>query len=514
MKIKRVYTPKNISDNQNVSKKPPKVKLRHVILFFIWMLVFTVLARGVSGVLLPVVVLSNSSPNKISQEITAKGSITWKAGTILYIPSGITVENVFVSQGQNVSQGDAIAQLRVSELNQEILTMQADINQKQTNYDLLIKPVETDDYEVNKAQQALLDAYQNVKDVESEWAEKETDAAETLDNLKNQWEQLHQKDLQYTAEINDIETQLSQLQQSDPPDTEAIAQLENQLKESQFAQQQNSQLIVQLESEITAAQSELDAIPEQKEAAIQSATETAEQVEQSRNDAIHSYEENLKANEDTNTSNAADARVLAEEIKKLKNQLSELESLYEQDGILYAPSSGTLLSLQMSQGEESGTIAGTISDESQGYQIKFTLQNDVPDFSQAKLTVTQGDCSAVITNSSSQLQEDGSISVCVALPDKTWSIGAADISVSFSETEYDCCVPTSALHSDNGGDFVYTVEERNTILGLQNIIHKVYVEVIESNQDLAALRNYTTGKAVVISSSKPLREGTHVRING
>ena len=86
--------------------------------------------------------------------------------------------------------------------------------------------------------------------------------------------------------------------------------------------------------------------------------------------------------------------------------------------------------------------------------------------------------------------------------------------IAFSETEYDCCVPTSALHSDNGGDFVYTTEERDTILGLQTMIHKVYVEVIESNQDLAALRNYTTGQAVVVSSSKPLREGTHVRING
>ena len=208
------------------------------------------------------------------------------------------------------------------------------------------------------------------------------------------------------------------------------------------------------------------------------------------------------------------ARVLAEEIQTLKNQLSELESLYEQDGILYAPSAGTLLSLQLSQGEVSGNVAGTISDESQGYQIEFTLQNNVPDISQATLTVSQGDCSASIPNCSPQLQGDGSVSVCAALPDDVWSLGLADVNVSFSETEYDCCVPTSALHSDNGGDFVYTTEERDTILGLQNIIHKVYVEVIESNQDLAALRNYTTGQAVVVSSSKPLREGTHVRING
>lgn len=514
MKIKRDSTPNPVSDMQHTSKMPSKIKWHHVVLFFIWMLVFTVLARGVSGALLPVVSLANSSPNKISQELTAAGTITWRAGTIIYMPSGFMVEDVFVSVGQNVAQGDAIAQLRVSELNQEILTMQADINQKQTNYDLLTKPVETDDYEVNKAQQALLDAYQDIKDVESEWAEKEADAAKTLESLNNQREQLNQTDLQYTDDIKDIEAQLSELQQSETPDTQAIAQLEDQLEKTQLAQQQNSQLLTQLESEIASAQSELDAIPEQKESAVQSATDAAEQIEQTRNDAIHSYEENLQANEETNTSNKAAARVLAEEIQELKNQLSELESLYEQDGILYAPSAGTLLSLQLSQGEVSGNVAGTISDESQGYQIEFTLQNNVPDISQATLTVSQGDFSASIPNCSLQRQEDGSVSICAALPDDGWSLGIADVNVSFSETEYDCCVPTSTLHSDNGGDFVYTTEERDTILGLQNIIHKVYVEVIESNQDLAALRNYTTGQAVVISSSKPLREGTYVRING
>ena len=514
MKIKRDSTLKPVSDRQHKSKILSKIKWRHVVLFFIWMLVFTVLARGVSGALLPVVSLANSSPNKISQEITTTGTVTWKAGTIIYIPSGFMVEDVFVSVGQNVAQGDAIAQLRVSELNQEILTMQADIHQKQTNYDLLTKPVETDDYEVNKAQQALLDAYQDIKDVESEWAEKEADAAQTLENLNNQREQLSQTDLQYTADIKDMEAQLSELQQAETPDTQAIAQLEDQLENTRLEQQQNSQLMTRLESEIASAQSELDAIPEQKEAAVQSATDVAEQIEQTRNDAIHSYEANLQANEETNTANDAAARVLAEEIQALKNQLSELESLYEQGGILCAPSAGTLLSLQLSQGKVSGNVAGTISDESQGYQIEFTLQSDAPDSSQATLTVSQGDCSASIPNCSPQLQEDGSVSVCAVLPEEGWSLGLADVHVSFSETEYDCCVPTSALHSDNGGDFVYTTEERDTILGLQTMIHKVYVEVIESNQDLAALRNYTTGQAVVVSSSKPLREGTHVRING
>ena len=62
--------------------------------------------------------------------------------------------------------------------------------------------------------------------------------------------------------------------------------------------------------------------------------------------------------------------------------------------------------------------------------------------------------------------------------------------------------------------FVYSVEERNTILGLQNIVRKVYVEVVERNNELAALRNYTTGAPVVAATTKSLQEGARVRTAG
>lgn len=54
----------------------------------------------------------------------------------------------------------------------------------------------------------------------------------------------------------------------------------------------------------------------------------------------------------------------------------------------------------------------------------------------------------------------------------------------------------------------------NTILGLQNIVRKVYVEVVERNNELAALRNYTTGAPVVAATTKSLQEGARVRTAG
>ena len=106
------------------------------------------------------------------------------------------------------------------------------------------------------------------------------------------------------------------------------------------------------------------------------------------------------------------------------------------------------------------------------------------------------------------------LAVGTALTGSDWQVGKAELTIRLSETEYDCCLPVSALHSDNGGDFVYSVEERNTILGLQNIVRKVYVEVVERNNELAALRNYTTGAPVVAATTKSLQEGARVRTAG
>ena len=121
------------------------------------------------------------------------------------------------------------------------------------------------------------------------------------------------------------------------------------------------------------------------------------------------------------------------------------------------------------------------------------------------VTVMQGAKSESVKINSSVSQQDGGVVLSAALTGSDWQVGKAELTIRLSETEYDCCLPVSALHSDNGGDFVYSVEERNTILGLQNIVRKVYVEVVERNNELAALRNYTTGAPVVARQRRACR---------
>ena len=65
------------------------IRPRQIALFFLWMLAFTLLARGTSGALLPEVQLSTPAPNTITQSLTATGTIQWAAGSLFYLPEGL-----------------------------------------------------------------------------------------------------------------------------------------------------------------------------------------------------------------------------------------------------------------------------------------------------------------------------------------------------------------------------------------------------------------------------------------
>lgn len=126
------------------------IRPRQIALFFLWMLAFTLLARGTSGALLPEVQLSTPAPNTITQSLTATGTIQWAAGSLFYLPEGLLVEAVFVSEGEAVQEGDKIAALRREDVEQKLRSLQAELAQKQTEYARLTKPVAADSYSSGK----------------------------------------------------------------------------------------------------------------------------------------------------------------------------------------------------------------------------------------------------------------------------------------------------------------------------------------------------------------------------
>lgn len=75
-------------------------------------------------------------------------------------------------------------------------------------------------------------------------------------------------------------------------------------------------------------------------------------------------------------------------------------------------------------------------------------------------------------------------------------------------------MPSTALRQDSKGSFVYGVEERNTILGIQNVVYRIDVTIGESNNGMTAVSGALyQGESIISYSDKAIKSGDRVRIN-
>mgnify|MGYP000396782421 CR=1 FL=1 len=73
---------------------------------------------------------------------------------------------------------------------------------------------------------------------------------------------------------------------------------------------------------------------------------------------------------------------------------------------------------------------------------------------------------------------------------------------------------TTAVNSDNAGNFVYLVETKNTVLGVQSVLVRLGVTVEERGDGVVRISGALSGQEQIVSaSSKPLSAGTEVRID-
>ena len=78
---------------------------------------------------------------------------------------------------------------------------------------------------------------------------------------------------------------------------------------------------------------------------------------------------------------------------------------------------------------------------------------------------------------------------------------------------YECSIPLSALYQDNSSDYVYLIEEKNTILGVEMTARKQKVKVIDRDASYAALEMdaFTEEDKMIVETDKEIKDGARVR---
>lgn len=288
------------------------------------------------------------------------------------------------------------------------------------------------------------------------------------------------------AELYKLQVQKSQLQDTQEPDASAVSSAQQQLNWAYEDQEKARQTLENLQKAETSDEQAIAKAQQEYESAVRAAQST----ENVRNSALAAYEEQKLQNEKSAAANQADAAVLQVGIKEKMQTIEELSSLQAAGGTISAPRAGTLLSWNLTEGSASGAQACTIADAEQGYEMNFSLSGDSAQKVQfgAQVQVTQDSQTEIATITAlSTANEDGSIDVTVRLTGQQWFQGTARGKLLLSQTEHDLCVPTQAVHSDNRGTFVYVLEERETVLGIQNVLMRVPVAVVETGRMLTAV---------------------------
>ena len=215
--------------------------------------------------------------------------------------------------------------------------------------------------------------------------------------------------------------------------------------------------------------------------------------------------------------NQASAQDVALDIKDKETEIAQLEALVDQQGVVSSPYTGVVASVETEAGQQSSQALCTLYDTSKGYSFTCSLPSSQASDCQTGLSavVTQGDQTetATITAISENAEHD-TVEITIQLSSPDWEIGPAEAEVVLSEQAYDLCLPNTAIHQDNQGNFVFLVEEKNTVLGSQPVLTRVPVNVLEIGQSQSAIEGAISPEdSIVVQSTRSLEEGSKVRVN-
>ncbi|MDD2978489.1 MAG: biotin/lipoyl-binding protein [Hespellia sp.] len=531
-------------------------------LFLCMMLVCTFVSRAAASVTVPKVTKSKPLTKVIEHRVQLDGNVVQNRECAVIVEPDLTVESVYVSEGQQVEVGDVLFALDLQKLDEAILKTSQEIEKlRLANEDASSQQSITDqkqaaalaraqeDYDtataagnqtVDDAAQALaraqeqLDAFYNDAENGSGETEREDTVREALqadldqkkaqaEALQAQWDSLSADE---KAEQQDLENEL----ESAKADADAAEQAFNQ-----YEQQQTSQKNVS---------------DSEKETVLIEEYETREKAYQ---DALNARDANQttanRAAQDAKIGTPTDSTVQTNEMDMKLKQLSldRLQALKDQGGKVSAQVKGVVIKLNLQTGGlTTQTAAVTMADLSSGTKFvapvsqedaKYLSVGDTVELTTAsgggKITgvtissistdsagSTASSSGAGTAGSSGSLENAGGAgqetqNVTVLLPQGELTVGThAKLTFSRQSERYPLCVPMQALHMDQKQYYVFVLQKEDTVLGTVYRARRVDVTVAEKNTELAALEEGGVVEAdeIIVSADREVEGGAAVRL--
>ncbi|MCB6491071.1 biotin/lipoyl-binding protein [Coprococcus catus] len=545
--------------------------------FLILMFLLTILSRAADSLTIAKVTASAATGGVISHNIEVDGNITPNKDIAISTSANIKIASVEATEGKTVKKGDLLIQLDTADLKKKLLQAQkelqvakatasdkkaneaiaADTKSKslQRTYEDYNQTVADANDSVSKAKSDMNEAwnaYNTYKNSNSNSGETDTTVRDSLEKTVEEKQLAYDKAVANLDGVEkdieaDVQKEIKKAEEASKDESGnpiTLTQEEKQkIREQVNARPENVSLLQNANDQIntakdalTEAENALSAYNEQqnnsssasydeqlktlyddykaKEEAYNEAVKQRQSTIQSANRTL----EDAKAPENVDTATALTAN---DDLEEKQLAVDELQKVMDVNGKITAPSDGLITKVNVTTGETTTEdTAIRISDQSAGYKFTATLDKASAKYlsKDDKVTLDLGNGTTVegltVQSIDVSAEDKNSYELTVSIPAKVKKLGSiATLKVEKASKKYDTCVPLGALHSDGDKYYVYVINEKDTILGTETAVDKVQVDILDKNNEQAAIEgSFSWGQKFVLTSSKTLRNGDRVRL--
>ena len=543
--------------------------------FLILMFLLTILSRAADSLTIAKVTASAATGGVISHNIETDGNITPNKDIAISTSADIKIASVEATEGKTVKKGDVLIQLDMDDLKTKLLKAQKDLavaqataSDKKANeaieadnkarslersYEDYNQTISDADDAVSKVKDNMSEAWKAYNDYKKNNNNNSDDTDTTVsDSLQKTVEEKQEAYDKAVDELDGVEKHI-EYDVCEEIKKARVDENGNEVKLSPDDEQKIRKEVNTRPENVSLLKNANDKVDKAKDALSEAENALSAYNEQQSNNSNASYDEQLKALyddykskeeaydeaikqrkstiqsadrslEDANTPESVDtASALTENDDLQEKQLAvdKLQKVMDAGGKVTAPSDGLVTKVNVTTGEATTEdTAIRISDQSAGYKFAATLDKSDAKFlaKDDKVTLDLGNGTSVeglkIQSIDVSQEDKNSYELTVSIPAKVKKIGTiATLKVEKASKKYDTCVPLTALHSDGDKYYVYVINEKDTILGTETAVDKVQVEILDKNNEQAAIDGaFSWDQKFVLTSSKTLRDGDRVRL--
>ena len=417
--------------------------------FLVFMVICTVISKSVYAYRLPMVATCQPETKYIEHKVEAEGIVVAGGEKTVTYLPGVRIDSIYAKEGERVEEGDVLMQIDLADLKELMDEKQDEIAQLSLQINAI---------------------------------------------LNNQEIARQKKELELARAREDYDT---------------------------TARIEDTQVGRALESYVRAQEDlEEEGGDEALKDALQSAAYGEADAKARRDEAVKQAE---RAVEDLLLPEEVTAELERTQLERasLSEKMQEYQSVLESQGVVTAPYGGVVTEVLVRPGERvPDTAVLLLSDETLPCQLKVTLDEEQKKYIGLgdEILVELEGKGKVLEEKVAYLAESRSIpgkyEVLVELPENMGIPGLAG-SIARSDTgeKHRLCLPAAALHTDNDRNYVYVVKEREGILGQEYYVDEVNVQVIDKNENWAAVEEGMVDleSVIILSATREFKRGDTVR---